>query len=379
MKSRIAQFLLRCIFFMFAACLVNTGYSDEDKPLNNRERFTRNFDENQVPPYTLPDPLVARDGTVIDTVELWENKRRHEIVDRLETNLFGRPPGEIDGFEAELIASEEDGDREYQQIALTLRRGDRSFDIDLLVILPAAAEGPVPMILSMNFKGNHTVIDHPAVKIKDSRAELLGRKTDESKLDERGSFASRFAVDDIISRGWGLVTYAREDVVVDAKEADFEHGAFGLFPGERAPDDWGLLAAWAWSMSRVVDYLETNPAFDAARIAVVGTSRLGRAALWAGASDERFKVVIPNVAGKGGTSLLKRHFGINTKEVMLVKTHRYCDNFRTWADMIDEMPFDVHYTLSLIAPRPLYLSHAEEDVKAGHQGVFEAMKAANPV
>ena len=103
----------------------------------------------------------------------------------------------------------------------------------------------------------------------------------------------------------------------------------------------------------MIDYMETDPSFDAGRIAVVGTSRLGRATLWAGAQDRRIKVTIPNVAGKGSTSLLKRDFGIDSKEVMLVRTQRYCDNFRTWAERIDEMPFDAHFTLSLVAPRPM--------------------------
>ena len=369
---------------LFVASLValpGGGRAQEgtDPAVGARQKFPRNYDEARVPPYELPDLLVSEEGTVIDSPELWETKRRPEIVEILETQLFGRPPGEIDGFEAEVVHTERDGDREIRHVVLTLKKGDRTVAIDLLIFLPTEVEGPVPMILSMNFKGNHTVTDHPSVRVKDSRGELLGRETKEAQTEERGSFAQRFPVDAILARGWGLITYAREDVVVDAKEADFEHGAFGLFPGERQPEDWGIMAAWAWSMSRVIDYLETDSSFDADRIAVVGTSRLGRATLWAGALDDRINVTIPNVAGKASTSLIKRHFGVNSKEVMLVKTHRYCDNFRTWADRIDEMPFDAHFTLSLVAPRPMYLSHAEEDVKVDHQGVLEAMKAANAV
>lgn len=356
-----------------------TAKDERLAPSNAREEFPRNYDESRVPPYQLPDPLIALDGTVIDTPELWETKRRPEILGILETHLFGRAPGEIDEFEAEVVRSETEGAIEIRQIVLTLKKKDRTVEIDLLVFLPAEARGPIPTVLSMNFKGNHTVTDHPSVKVKNSRMELLGKKTDQAKAGDRGSFANRFPVEEIVSRGWALITYAREDVIVDAKEADFEHGVFGLFPGERQPDHWGGMAAWAWSMSRVIDYLETEPSFDNDRIAVVGTSRLGRATLWAGARDERIKVTIPNVAGKAGTSLLKRHYGINSREVMLVKTQRYCDNFRTWADRIDEMPFDAHFTLSLVAPRALYISHAEEDVKVDHAGVLAAMKAANPV
>lgn len=346
---------------------------------NNRDRFPRNYDESRVPAYQLPDPLVSNDGTVIDTPELWESKRRPEIIEILESNLFGRPPGEIDGFEAKVVKSEKDGDTLIQQVVLTLIKAKRSVDIDLLIFLPAEIKSPVPMILSMNFKGNHTVTTHPAVRIENPRQELLGRRSDEKKIMARGSMSYRFPIDQIISRGWGLITYAREDIIVDAKEPDFKHGVFSLFTRERKPDHWGGMAAWAWSMSRVIDYMETNPSFDMSRIAVKGSSRLGIATTWAGARDERIKVTIPNVAGKAGTSLLKRHFGINSRETMTVKTQRFCDNFRTWADRIDEMPFDVHFTLSLVAPRALYISHAEDDIKVDHRGVFLAIKAMEPV
>lgn len=365
---------------LFVGALAHVKADEKaERAVSNRNTFPRNFDESKVPPYQLPDILTASDGATISTPELWEAERRPEIVKILESNLFGRPPGKIDGFESKLVSSEKDGSTLIQQVVLTLKKGQRNLDIDLLIFLPAQAKGPVPTIIAMNFKGNHTVTKHPSVVAKHPRSELIGRKPRPDQLDERGAYADRFPIEEIVSRGWGLITYAREDVVVDSKTPDFEHGAFGLFPGERKPDHWGLMAAWAWSVSRVIDYVETNPAFDANRIAVKGTSRLGVASLWAGAIDERIKVTISNVAGKGGSSLLKRDFGINSREVMLVKQHRYCDNFHTWADKIDEMPFDVHFTLSLVAPRALYISHAEEDIKVGHQGVFEAMKAANSV
>jgi hypothetical protein len=372
-------FLFVTLFWATAAHGQAVPGGGAEQAKSKAEMFPRNYDESKVPPYQLPDPLIATDGTAINTPGLWETKRRPEVLGILECNLFGRPPGEIDGFDAELVSSDMDQDTLIQQVVLRLKKGDRSLDIDLLVFLPAAVQGPVPTILSMNFKGNHTVTTHPSVKVKAPRFELKGLPTPEGKVDERGSMAERFPVGEIISRGWGLITYAREDIIVDAKEADFEHGAFGLFPGERNPEDWGGMAAWAWSMSRVIDYMETNPAFDSSRIAVKGSSRLGIATLWAGAQDERIKVTIPNVAGKGGTSLLKRHYGINSKEVMTVKTQRFCDNFRTWAERIEEMPFDAHFTLSLVAPRAMYISHAVEDIKIDHQGVLEALRAANPV
>lgn len=234
--------------------------------VRSQNRFPRNFDENKIPPYELPDILIANDGTTISTPELWETKRRPEIVELLESNLFGRPPEEIDGFESKLVSSKRDGSMLIQQVILTLRKGQRNLDLDLLIFLPAEAKGPVPTIIAMNFKGNHTVIKHPSVIAKNPRSELIGRKSRPDQLDKRGAYADRFPIQEIVSRGWGLITYAREDVIVDSQTPDFEHGAFGLFPGERQPDHWGLMAAWAWSISRVIDYVETNPAFASLKL-----------------------------------------------------------------------------------------------------------------
>ena len=122
---------------------------------------------------------------------------------------------------------------------------------DLLIFLPAEAKGPARTIISMNFKGNHTVTMHPSVIAKNPRFELRGQPDSEEQIGKRGSMPGRFPVDKIITRGWGLITSAREDILVDAKEADFEHGVFGPFPGERQPEDWGGMAAWAWRIQSV--------------------------------------------------------------------------------------------------------------------------------
>lgn len=347
-------------------------------PQDTNKRVPRNFDEDEVPPYTLPDPLVATDGTQITTPEQWVQKRRPEILDLLETEMWGRPPGEIDRFESRIHSIHTTGDITYKQVILTLVKGDRSLDIPLLICLPANAGEPVPVFVAPNFKGNHTVTEDPNVIMRNDRFAIKGND-DDSRTDPRGSASFRWPLELLTSRGYALVTFGRESVLVDARDPDYEAGVYSLFPKPHEPHDWGMVAAWAWSVSRIIDYLETDDAIDASRIAVKGTSRLGRMSLWAGATDQRIGLTISNVSGKGGTSLLKRQYGLPSDEAIGAKSHRFGDNLQKYVGRIDEMPFDTHFCLALVAPRPLYVSHAEEDTKADILGAFLALKAASPV
>ncbi len=344
----------------------------------NNIRIPRNFDESKVLPYVLPDPLIASDGTLVKTAGQWYNKRRPEILSLMQSEMWGIPPGHIDRFESKVHSIHTERNITYKQVILTLIKGDRSLDIPLLICLPVGADKPLPVFLAANFKGNHTVTDDPNIIMRNDRFAIKGND-DSSRTEPRGSSSFRWPIELITSRGYALVTFGRESFLVDAKEPDYDAGVFSLFPKDHEPQDWGMVAAWAWSVSRVIDYLETDSAIDASLIAVKGTSRLGRMALWAGATDERIGLTIVNVSGKGGTSLLKRHFGLPSDEAIQAKSHRYCDNLQQYVGKIVEMPFDTHFSLSLVAPRPLYVSHAEEDVKADIRGAYLALKAASPV
>jgi hypothetical protein len=352
---------------------------DRDDP-----RWRMNLDTSAIPAFSLPDPLVRLDGTRVTSADAWRSQRRPELVDLLERTLFGRvPEGEVRARveERSRVAAALGGRALRREIRIHLTTDADSLRIDLLVYTPSDAAGPVPTFLGLNFAGNHTIGMDPGVQVAEGwvgNFERLGITGNRSNERARGSMNSQWPVEEIVARGYGLATANYGDIDPDFHDG-FRNGAHALFSEPRparAPDAWGSVAAWAWGLSRILDVLESDTHVDAALVAVIGHSRLGRTAVWAGARDPRFAMVIAN-NGLGG--LFKRKFGESLWQITTRFPHWFAAAVVPFAEATDKLPVDNHLTLALIAPRPLYLGTASEDVYAVPDAEFLAAKAAQPV
>jgi hypothetical protein len=246
--------------------------------------------------------------------------------------------------------------------------------MDLLLYFPNDAPTPPPVIVSLNFAGNHAIHPDPGIALptqwKKNETGIVGvRATEES----RGTDPRKWPVEKILARGYALATACYGDI-----EPDFSEGSrYGV--RSRYTETWGAIGAWAWGLSRALDYLETDSALDAGRVAVLGHSRLGKAALWAGAQDERFALVISNESGALGAKLSRRWFGETVAEITGRFPYWFCDQFRRYVGREAELPVDQHELIAQMAPRPVYIASAEEDKWADPRGEFLAAKHAEPV
>ena len=340
-----------------------------------------NYDESKVPSYTLPDPLVFRNGDPVRSPADWTN-RRAEVLALFEEHVYGRAPAQPEAMHFEVL--EQDGNAlegraRRKQAAVYFTAGKQGPRMELLLYLPPATADPVPVFLAPNFSGNHTVHRDPAIRLSQSwiRSKDAGVVENRATEAARGQNAGRWAVDAILERGYGLATVYYGDIDPDFDDG-FRNGVHAL-DGPRRPDSWGSIAAWAWGLSRALDYLETDADIDAGRVALMGHSRLGKAALWAGAADERFAIVISNNSGCGGAALSRRRFGETVKRINTSFPHWFNDNFTRYNDNEDALPVDQHMLLALIAPRPLYVAGAEEDLWADPNGEFLSAAHAGAV
>ncbi|MGA8113536.1 MAG: hypothetical protein WCA46_07745 [Actinocatenispora sp.] len=337
--------------------------------------------ESRVPRYRLPDPLRRADGRTVDTPDDWWRWRRPELTDLFAGHVYGRTPAELPPVEYEVL--DEDtaalgGTAIRRQVRC--RFGDR-VHLDLLLYLPTGVR-PAPVLCGLNFFGNHTVHPDPAIVPPTGWVPDLGGATGHrARVESRGMQSGRWPVEALLRRGYGVATGYAGDLYPDDPHADLTAAVPTLYGGARprGASDWGALGAWAWGLSRMLDHLADDPALDARRVAVVGHSRLGKAALWASAQDERFAMAVSNNSGCGGAALARRRFGETVAAITGQFPHWFCPAYAGYADREDALPVDQHLLLALVAPRPLYVASAEQDLWADPRGEFLSARHASDV
>jgi len=347
-----------------------------------------NYDESVVPAYTLPDPLTNLAGTSITTASDWEKQRRPEILRLFEDHVYGRTPtGEIDVSFEQLETNQNAyaGRATRKQIRAHFRSQGQHLALDLLIYLPNEVTGPAPLFVGLNFNGNHTVTADPAVLLNQNwmRAVKGDGIVDHRATEEaRGTSISRWAIEDILARGYGIATIYCGDIDPDFDDG-FQNGIHPLFyrGGQTHPaaNEWGTIGAWAWGLSRAMDYFEADEDIDATQVAVMGHSRLGKASLWAGATDPRFAIVISNSSGCGGAALARRHFGETVQRINTSFPHWFNDAHQDYNENEANLPIDQHLLIALMAPRPVYIASAEDDLWADPLGEFLSGQHAEPV
>jgi hypothetical protein len=367
---------------VFACCLLLFNF--RSLSMLSAEEF--NYDESKVPPYTLPDVLKCEDGTLVDSADVWNTKRRPEILRLLEEHVFGTLPAGKIPLRTKLRSSvpdAQDGKALRREITVYFSDDDNGPRMDLLIYTPVDAAGPVPAFIGYNFNGNHMLENDPRIHLTESwvhNRKELGIEDHKAREASRGGSASRWAVSEIVSHGYGLVTIYYGDVDPDFDDG-FKNGIHALFEkGEspRAGNAGGSISAWAWGLSRALDVLESDSKINGKKVAVFGHSRLGKTSLWAGATDQRFAMVISNDSGCGGAALDKRIFGETVERINTAFPHWFCINHRQYNSNEAEMPVDNHMLIALCAPRPVYVASAEEDRWADPYGEYLGLYHAGP-
>jgi hypothetical protein len=313
----------------------------------------------QIPAYTLPDPLKTLDGRKIETSEEWTSIRRPEVLELFRKNVYGRVPSTA--YEKKFKVVRQDpaamgGAATLKEVEITITRVSKSLTIRVVLFVPNRGPKPAPTFLLICNRGLENM-----------------DPTREKKSDF-------WPAEEVLARGYAIAAFHNADVDPD-KYDGFKDGIHGLLDESRPPDAWGTIAAWAWGASRVMDYFETDADVARDRVAVIGHSRGGKTALWAGAQDERFGLVISNDSGCTGASLSRRVFKGRESVAAINKNfpHWFCETYKTYADREEVLPVDQHLLIALIAPRAVAVASASQDRGADPRGEFLSVVAAEPV
>jgi len=333
----------------------------------------------------LPDPLALLNGERVTTKAQWLDKRRPELKQLFQHYMYGYLPAPPAKVEAKV----EREDKQALGGKATLREVTLSFGppetpkIHLLLIVPNERKGPAPVFLGLNFRGNHSVLNDPKIRLSTSwmPGSYPGVKDNRATEASRGTQADAWNVEQIIERGYALATIYNGDIAPDRPDAPerLQLHYPKKIEAKPGPHDWGTIAAWSWGLHRAVDYLVTDKDIEKDKIIVVGHSRLGKTALVAAAFDDRIAISMPHQAGCGGTAPSRGKIGESVKQINDRFPHWFTGAFKEFNEQPDRLPFDQHCLAAIVAPRPVLFTNAVEDTWANPDGQFQMLQAADPV
>lgn len=317
-----------------------------------------NYDESLVGDYTLPDILKTADNQEITSSEGWESKRRPEILSLFENEVYGLMPKDFDRMEWTLLQSDGqamDGKASMKEVQIEVFREGKSVQIRLILLVPLDRRKPAPAFL------------------------LINNRSERNTSISRDTLSGFWPAEKVIEAGYAVAAFQVDDAAPDNKES-YAEGVLKLYP-EHLQQKNGMKAigAWAWAASRALDYFEKDPDIDASKVVVVGHSRGGKASLWAAATDPRFAICVSNNSGNTGAALSRRWFGETVEIINTSFPHWFSENYKKYNGKEQDLPVDQHMLIGLVAPRPVYVTNASEDLWADPQGTFLAMKEAEQV
>lgn len=320
--------------------------------------IAQNYDESKVPIYTLPNVLESKNKKKIANVKDWENIRRPEILTLFEENVYGKTPKSFDKINFKIKNENKNamnGKAHLKEVEITVSNNNETVLINVVLFVPSRIKKPVPAFLLINNRGKNNT------------------------SPTRDTISGFWPAEQVIDAGYAIAAFHVNDAAPDDKNT-FQNGVLRLYPEQlNADNGMKAIGSWAWAASRVMDYFETDKHIDASKIILTGHSRGGKASLWAAAQDTRFAMCVTNCSGNTGAALSHRRFGETIEVINTTFPHWFANNYKKFNNNEKALPLDQHMLIALIAPRPVYVTNASQDLWADPVGTFKAVKEAEKV
>ena len=325
----------------------------------SQEPEEANYDESSVPDYKLPELLETSESVSITTINEWVHLRKPEIISLFTEHVYGKIPTHFDAIAFNTVTNNENAPNiaaSLKQVEIVITKDKKSLTIEFDIFIPNNVKQPVPITVLINHRGPEYV--------------------DVTRQTKKGYWPAEM----ILARGYAAAVFNVNNVANDDPDSFSEDLIETLYPEQLEMNDgMRALSAWAWGAMRVMDYIETDSALDEDRAILVGHSRSGKAALWAGANDERWDITVANESGAGGAALSKRRFGETVEIINNGFPYWFTPNFEKYNRNEAELPLDQHMLIACMAPRGVYITAAEEDKWADPKGMYLALYHASRV